>query len=144
MKCEVIIHRDVEEKVVIYAKEDSRLVQEIRQLATGDEGPLIGYKDKEATVLDPAALVCVSVIGHKVYAVGETETWQLKERLYALEERLPSCFAKINQSCIANLKKIARFDASISGTLRLHFQNGHTDYVSRRQIKYIKERMGLL
>ena len=52
-------------------------------------------------------------------------------------------FIKINQSCIANIRQIQRFDTSFSGTLRVIFKNGYTDYVSRRQLKAVKERLGL-
>jgi DNA-binding LytR/AlgR family response regulator len=79
----------------------------------------------------------------KVCAVCETETLQLKQRLYEVEAMLPETFVKINQSCLANLRKVERFDASVSGTLMLRFRNGYTDYVSRRQLKFIKERLGM-
>jgi DNA-binding LytR/AlgR family response regulator len=46
-------------------------------------------------------------------------------------------------SCIANLSKIKKFNASFSGSLSVVFKNGYTDYVSRRSVKFIKERLGL-
>ena len=52
-------------------------------------------------------------------------------------------FIKINKSCIANLKKIKRFDASFGGAMQVTFKNGHTDFVSRRNLKNVKERMGI-
>ncbi len=64
-------------------------------------------------------------------------------RLYNIEEMLNKDFIKINQSSIANISKIQKFDASISGTLKVIFKNGYTDYVSRRNIKKVKERIGL-
>ena len=60
-----------------------------------------------------------------------------------MEKKLPENFVKINQSCIANIDKINRFDASFSGTLKLIFKNSYTDYVSRRQLKTVKERIGI-
>ena len=44
---------------------------------------------------------------------------------------------------LANLRKIARFEASYSGTLRVVFNNGDTDYVSRRNVRHVKERLGV-
>jgi DNA-binding LytR/AlgR family response regulator len=73
----------------------------------------------------------------------ENETFQLKERLYMLEEMLDDSFLKINQSCIANIHKIKKFDASFSGALFVTLQNGYKDYVSRRRLKAVKERIGL-
>lgn len=143
MKCEIVIDTNADEKVVIYAKENSRLVQDIQQMVEACHVGLMGYNGKEIVTLNPADIHCITVTGGKTFAICEKETLQLKERLYVLEEKLPDCFFKINQSCIANTQKIERFDASISGTLKVRFKNGHTDYVSRRQLKQVKERMGI-
>ena len=143
MKCEIIIDPDREEEVIIYVKKMTPLICDIKELAEGADYRLDGYQDKVLVPLDPSDIFCITVIRNKTYAICETETFLLKERLYVLEEKLPDYFIKINQSCIANIKKIQRFDASISGTLKLRFQNGHVDYVSRRQLKYVKERIGV-
>ena len=67
-----------------------------------------------------------------------------KKRLYKIEEMLEDDdFIKINQSCIVNIKMIESFDASIGGALMIKLKNGYRDYISRRQIKAVKERLGL-
>ena len=143
MKCEIIIDPSCQERVVIYAKEESSLVQEIKQLAEESEKELFGYTENEIVKLNPADIYYISVIGGKVYATVGKEKFLLKERLYLLEEKLPEGFVKINQSCLANIKKTERFDTSISGTLKIRFKNGDTDYVSRRQLRAVKERLGI-
>ena len=143
MKCEIIIDANAEERVVIYTKENSRLVQDIQQLVESSRLDLVGYNGKEIVTLNPADICCITVTGGKTCAICKKETLQLKERLYVLEEKLPDFFLKINQSCIANMHMIERFDASISGTLKIRFKNGYADYVSRRQLKQVKERMGI-
>jgi len=37
---------------------------------------------------------------------------------------------------------IKKFDVSFGGALTVIFKNGYTDYVSRRQMKIVKERIG--
>ncbi len=143
MKCEIIIDPVCEEKVLIYAKEKSALIEEIKKLAEQNQTELLGYKNSEISKLDLTDINCISVINNKVYAVCDKERYLLKERLYSLEEKLPENFVKINQSCLANIRKMERFDTSISGTLKIRFKNGYTDYVSRRQLKTIKERIGI-
>jgi len=142
VKCEVIIDPRCEERVVIHARKCTPFTEKLRRMAEGEGLELIGYQDREATMLDPADVVCITVEEGKVWALRGGERYWLKERLYTLEERLPY-FIKLNQSCLANPKKIERFDASISGTLRVRFKNGYTDYVSRRQLKNVRERMGI-
>ena len=143
MKCEIIIDSALEEKIVIYAKENSVLIEDIKQMVEKSSIGLVGYNEKEMVTLNPLDIYCVTIIDNKVFAICENEKLQLKERLYSLEERLPETFIKINKSTLANIQKIERFDASISGTLKILFKNGYVDYVSRRQLKTIKKRLGI-
>ena len=143
MKCEIIIDSALEEKIVIYAKENSVLIEDIKQMVEKSSIGLVGYNEKEMVTLNPLDIYCVTIIDNRVFAICENEKLQLKERLYSLEERLPETFIKINKSTLANIQKIERFDASISGTLKILFKNGYVDYVSRRQLKTIKERLGI-
>lgn len=143
MKCKVIITDEHDEEVVIYAKEKTKLVEDIENLVTGSSIELIGYLSGGAVNLKADEVYCFTVQDGKVYALTHKEKYQLRCRLYQLEERLSCDFVKINQSCIANIRKIERFDTSVSGTLMIKFRNGYKDYVSRRQLKAVKERFGL-
>lgn len=144
MKCKIVIDPAAEEEIIVYAKKSSALTEAIEQLAREDETVWIGYGEESIVPLDPKEVLCFSVEENKVYAYLEKERLWMKSRLYQLEERLPKEFIKINQSCLANCKKIVRFDISISGALRVVFSNGHSDYVSRRQVRVVKERFGIL
>ena len=143
MKCTLIITDDHEEEVVIYAREKTQLIEDIENLIKDNAFELIGYSGYEAVNLRTDEVVCFLVEEGKVYAITDKDRFRLKCRLYQLEETLPEDFVKINQSCIANIKKIERFDTSVSGTLLIKFKNGYKDYVSRRQMKAVKERFGL-
>lgn len=142
MKCRIFIDKEHEEEVLIYAHEKTKLVKSIEKLVADDAFDLIGYKDREAVRLNTGDVFCFIVEDNKIFALTEREKLQLKCRLYQLEENLSENFVKINQSCIANINKIDSFDASFIGTLVVKFKNGHTDYVSRRQVKKVKERFG--
>lgn len=143
MKCTLIITDNHEEEVVIYAREKTKLIEDIENLIRDNAFELIGYSGYEAVNLRTDEVVCFLVEEGKVYAITDKNRFRLKCRLYQLEETLPENFVKINQSCIANIKKIERFNTSVSGTLLIKFKNGYKDYVSRRQMKAVKERFGL-
>lgn len=143
MRCEIIVDPKSEEKVLIYSKCHTPLLEAIKQLVEEYSQELIGYKEKEIVSLNLSNVYCFSIADNKVYAICKKEKFYLKERLYNIEERLNDSFIKINQSCIVNKHKIERFDSSISGTLKVILKNGYTDYVSRRQLKHVKERMGI-
>lgn len=140
MKCTIMIDKNREEEVIVYAHEHSRLTEEIEQLVTV---AWIGYADKTAARLNISDIYCFTVEENKVYAVTAGERWQMKLRLYQLEEQLPGHFVKINQSCLANIRKIERFEVSYGASLTVIFKNGYRDYVSRRQVKQVKERLGI-
>ena len=50
---------------------------------------------------------------------------------------------KINQSCLVRVDKIKRFHSSIGGSLMVTLEGGYRDYISRRQLKIVKERIGI-
>lgn len=142
MKCITTIDKNREEEVLIYAHKRTPLVDEIEKLA-GGENELVGYADREAYKLALSEICCFTVEDNKVYALTRKDKLQVKLRLYQVEEMLDERFVKINQSCIANLKEIRKFDASVSGALTVTFKNGYRDYVSRRNVKNVKERLGV-
>ena len=73
----------------------------------------------------------------------QDEKFQVKLRLYEIEDIVDENFIKINQSCIANIRQIEKVQATFSGSLSVVFKNGYTDYISRRNLKAVKERLGV-
>lgn len=143
MKFSLFINKEREEEVLVFAHEETSLTKTIEKIVTEDTAELIGYIEREAVVLDLLSINCFVVEESKVYALTPKHKYQMKQRIYQLEEILPDIFVKVNQSCIANINMIKSFDSSISGSLLVKFKNGHSDYVSRRQLKAVKERFGL-
>lgn len=143
MKCRIILDPHREEEVLIYAHSRTPLVDALENLASGAQTELIGYRDGEALRLELGQICCITTEGGKVFALTTDGKWNLKTRLYLLEELLSPDFIKINQSTLANPLQIERFDTSMAGTLKVKFKNGTVDYVSRRNLKKVKERLGL-
>ena len=143
MKFKLFINNNQEEQVIVYAHKENKLTEAIEKLVTDTQCELSGYKDREVVRLNPSEICCFIVENNKVFALTDKEKFQLKYRLYQLEENYSDTFLKINQSCMVNTKMIARFDASITGALNVKLKNGYSDYVSRRNIKSVKERLGL-
>ena len=142
MKHTTIIDPHREEEVVIYAGKRTREIEELESYLDRMGAELVGYgEDGQILPLRPAEVHCFIVEDGKVYALTEKEKHTVRLPLYAIEEMLTEDFVRINQSCLGSIRKIARFDASIGGALMVTFGNGHRDYVSRRQLKNVKERM---
>ena len=131
------------EEVIVYSKEKTELIEEIEQLVSNNKTEFIGYSDREAIMINPKDVHCFIAEDNKVYALTEKEKFRIRQKLYQIEAVCGENFIKINQSCIANIGKIKKFDASLSGTLLVIFKNGYTDYVARRRMREVKERLGV-
>lgn len=145
MKYTINIDREHEEEIQIFAHSKNELICAIEKLILSSENqhvPLVGYTNGDAVMIKTEDVYCFYLEDKKLYAILENEKIRLKMRLHEIEDRLNSDFIKINQSSIANINKISKFSVSYGATLKVHFKNGHTDYVSRRQVKFIKERLG--
>ncbi len=142
MDIKVIIDKTKGEEILIYAHEKSELVAEIERLVAESNFELLGYKDSEVKKLNLLSVNCFIVENNKVYALTE-EKLQIKARLYQVEDLLDENFVKINQSCIANIRQIEKVQATFSGALSVVFKNGYKDYISRRKLKNVKERLGV-
>ncbi len=142
MKISIFIDKNRDEEIQIYAHEESELLNQIKTLVSDYSTQINGYKEKEIYLLKINEIYCFTVENNKVFALTKNDKFLLKERLYTIEEALSNDFIKINKSCITNVNKIERFDATFSGTLIVKLKNGYTDYVSRRSIKSVKERLG--
>ena len=143
MKCSLFIDKNKEEEILIYAHEETSLVKDIISLATLSDKTLTGTFNEEIKVLAPNEITCFISDNNKVYALIKDKKYVIKKRLYQIEEMMDESFIKINQSCLANRRRILKFQASIGGSLMVIFDNGYKEYVSRRELKNIKQRMGL-
>lgn len=143
MKVKTIIDKNKEEEILICAHEKTKLVDDICSLVEEYSIELIGYTSNTIIPLTLNEIYSFNVIDNKIYALLEKEKYLLKQRLYVIENLLNDNFVKINQSCIINIKKIKRFDSNPFGSLQVTLKNGYKDYISRRQLKVVKERIGI-
>ena len=143
MKCYTYIEEVSEEKVLIYANERTKLIDEIESLVESANVDLTGTYNDEIIKININEVSCFLSENNKVFALINDKKYQIKQRLYQIEEMNLASFIKINQSCLANKKKIKKFESTIGGSLRVVFKNGYIDYISRRELKNVKERMGL-
>lgn len=143
MKCIININENNNEEVHIFARKRTRLVEEIESLVENGTKELIGYSDDEAYMLSLGEIYCFTVENNKVYALTSDKKLWMKRRLYQIENMIDNRFIKINQSCIVNIRCISKFDVTVSGTLNVRLKNGYVDYVSRRNVKSVKERLGV-
>ena len=143
MKFKLFIDKEKTPEVIVYARQNSELIEKIRELALSEGKEIIGYIEREAVPLKIGEITAFISEDNKTFALVGDKKYKVRERLYVLENLCSENFVKINQSCLANLDKVLKFEAAFSGSLMVKFKNGYTDYVSRRCLKAVKERMGI-
>ena len=143
MKYKLIIDKNSDEKIVAIVHAPSSLTEQIENLVCSYSGAesIMGYRDDEMRKLTFSEIECITVIEKKVIAFdADCNSYTLKERLYELENILPSYFIRINKSSLANEHRILRFDTGLCGGVDAVFRCGYREYVSRRCFAEIRRR----
>lgn len=140
------IDKECREEVIANVHERTPLINEIERLVMTESvtDQLPGYTDDEITMLDIHEIEYFLVEDEKTFAIVQNgRRYQIRKRLYELEELLPADFVKISKSAIANRKRIVKFKVQLSGAVDAVFESGNTECISRRCFAELKRRYGL-
>ena len=141
MKFKLIIDKEKEEEIVATVHQRTPLIDEIEALVCGRTDRIPAYEEDSIKMLTVSQIQCITVQDGKTYAIdSDNRPYRLKQRLYELEEALPSCFIRINKSALANENALDRFAVTYAGSVDAVFKCGYREYVSRRCFSQIKRR----
>ena len=142
MNFKLIIDKEKDEEIVATVHARSALIDEIETLISKHTDRIPGYTEDDIKMLSASEIECVTVLDGKTYAIdSQNRRYRLKQRLYELEEQLPSSFIRINKSTLANESALDRFTVTVAGSVDAVFKCGYTEYVSRRCFAQIKRRL---
>ena len=144
MKFRLIIEKEAEEEVVATVHNRTALIDELEALILKHAGTdrIPGYTEDDIKMLSISEINCITVLDGKTYAIDSRNCrYRLKQRLYELEQQLPSSFIRINKSTLANEARLDRFQVTYAGSVDAVFKCGYTEYVSRRCFAQIKRRL---
>lgn len=146
MQIEIKIDPDCREpKLIIITDHVSEEVNAILKKLSEDTPKVItGFREDSAEIIEPQDIFRFYASNGKVYATTIKGEFQLRIRLYEIEENsnLPG-FVRISNSEIINLKKVKNFDLSFTGTICVTLLDGTVTYVSRRYVNRIKKILGI-
>lgn len=124
--------------VEVRAKEKDAAVCALME-SIGRQEAIRAYSERGEELLYPAEIQRIYTQQRKALVESDRGTFVLRERLYALEEKLDgSEFVRISNAEIVNKRRIRRLDFSLAGTIRLVFRDGTETYVSRRYVPIIR------
>lgn len=146
MKIRIEIEENLEEdEVIIKCKELSKTVQKIQQeisdiMATKQK--LCFYKENSEYYLPLESILFFETSENKVNAHTIDDIYQIKYRLYELEEILPSNFFRISKSTIVNIDKVFSISRSLASPNIIQFNKSYKQvYVSRYYFKELNIRL---
>lgn len=146
MKVEIKIEEEFRNPLAVIhtAEVTDEVNSAIRKLSDSAPDVIMGFDGTNAQILEPNEIYRIYAENQRVLAVTEAGTFQIRMRLYQLEERLDSrIFVRISNSEIINLRKTEKFDLSLAGTIYVKLKNKESTYVSRRYVSKIKEILGI-
>ena len=143
MKFKLIIDKTKEEEIIATVHNRSGLTDKIEALVMDHSGAdrIPAYAEDDMKMLKFSDITCITILDGKTFAIDtRNRHYRLRQRLYELEELLPSSFIRINKSTLANENCLDRFVVTYSGAVDAVFKCGYTEYVSRRCFAQIKRR----
>ena len=132
-----------EPEMIIRAPRLTEDVARLQQLILEQKmTPLTFYKDRSEYFVDASEILFFETDGEKIYAHTKEEAYEVRQKLYELEEILPIAFCRISKSTIVNTKQIYAIEKSFSGTSTVNFYQTHKQvHVSRHYYQLLKERL---
>lgn len=134
-----------EEEVVIRCRTLSEEVQMMQKtladLAARNQR-FVFYKGDTEYYLPLEDILFFETEGKVIFAHTGNEMYQVKYRLYELEEFLPGHFMRISKSTILNTNKVYSIQRNLTASSVVEFQNTHKQvFVSRYYYKPLKNKL---
>lgn len=132
-----------EPEMIIRAPRLTEEVARLQQLILEQKmTPLTFYKDRSEYFVNVSEILFFETDGEKIYGHTREEAYEVRQKLYELEEILPIAFCRISKSTIVNTKQIYSIEKSFSGTSTVNFYQTHKQvHVSRHYYQLLKERL---
>lgn len=133
-----------EEEIIVKCNEVNDDLQKLLNQLKQGNGKIAAYQNGDIFFLEPEQIYYFESVDQKVFAYGKTNVYEVKSKLYELEEQLPGRdFMRASKSTILNLNKISRLTPAFSGRFEALLQNGEKAIISRQYVSVLKERLGI-
>lgn len=147
MKIQINFEENLEEdEIIIKCKKMDKTIQKIQQEIwniTSTAKKLSFYKDNLEYYLPLDTILFFETSENKINAHTIDDVYQIKYRLYELEEILSNNFLRISKSTIINVDEIYSINRNLTSLHSVQFYKSHKQvYVSRYYFKDLNKRLG--
>ena len=132
-----------DEMILRCSQVDGKLLELIQALKTAPE-KLTVYQETEIIVLPLKDVYYFEAVDNKVFACCEKQVYEVRKKLYELEETLGGTdFLRISKSIIVDLSKIRSLAPYFSGRLEAKLKNGEKIIISRQYVPDLKKKLDI-
>jgi len=133
-----------EPEVVLRCRELDAPLRRVIAAVRLANGKLIGKWETESHVIDAEEVYYFESVDNKVFMCTENQVYETALRLYEIEARFEGTdFFRASKSVIANLARIAGFQAAFNGRFEARMQNGEKVVISRQYVPVLKQKLGI-
>lgn len=129
----------LKDELLISACEQSPSLTRIVDFAEKELFYVIGLREKEKVRIDLKNIQRIYSANKQVFCVANGQEYQLSERLYQLQEKLPNSFVQISRTEIIQIQTVEKFTITKSGIIEIIFTDGQKTSASRRYLKKVRE-----
>lgn len=134
-----------EEEIVIRCSSmDSGIMELIYALKAGRSRLTAFDGDGGVVKLEPCDIFYFESVDNKVYAYCEKNVYEVKQKLYELEETYDhSDFVRISKAMIVNVSRINKIVPMFNGRLEAVLANDEKVVISRQYVPDLKKKLGI-
>ena len=134
----------VEEEIIIRTNTmDSDIINLIYAVKAG-RNRITAFYENEIVQLDSKEVYYFESVDNKVYACCEKKVFEIKQKLYELEEIYKQTnFVRISKSMIVNISKVSKIVPMFNGRLECVLCNGEKVIITRQYVANLKKKLGI-
>jgi len=121
---------------------DESILRLLNALKNGRD-KLSVFKDSSIVFLDYSEVLYFESVDDRVFAYTKKHVYESKQKLYQLDEELPSHFLRANKAVIVNINQIENLSPDFNGRLEATLSNGCKVIFSRMYVPVLKQHLGL-
>lgn len=146
MKIRIELDESLEEQEIIIRTpaltEDVTRLQELIRETTGRQKQIEFYKGETRIYISSDEILFFETNDKGICAHTVDDSFEVRHKLYELEEMLPHHFMRVSKSAILNIRKIFAIDRNIASASEVSFRGTHKQvFVSRHYYKALIDRL---
>lgn len=136
------IKEEEQELITINCHSIHQEVKEIISFIESLQGSIVGKLDERSYDVNICDILYIESIDGKSFMYTQKEVYQIKEKLYEIEELLEEkSFLRISKSSVVNLMKIKGIKPALNGRFIALLSNGEEIIISRKYVSEFKKKI---